>query len=233
MGVIALTAGAQTICHSDGTVTFQYQNDQARDVSVDVQFAGRRAMKRDAQTGLWTVTLGPAAPDMYPYCFVVDGVSVMDPTCDQYFPNEGFKNSLLEIPSSLGPLPHDIQQVQHGMLSYISYYSQTLQATNHAIVYLPPSYMMQPDRHYPVFIQLVPGQADTHESWFKVGAAHAIADRLCAAHHLKPFILTTGSLDFMQQFGQQMDIRTIRASDYNTWHERQEALEKLLTSLNP
>ena len=86
---------AQTICNADGTVTFQYKNDQAKEVLVDVQFAGRNAMQRDAQTGLWTVTLGPAAPDMYPYCFIVDGVSVMDPENPLYFPNEGFMNSLL------------------------------------------------------------------------------------------------------------------------------------------
>ena len=69
MGV-ACMATAQNICHDDGTVTFQYKNDQAKEVLVDVQFAGRNAMTRDAKTGLWTVTLGPAAPDMYPYCFI-------------------------------------------------------------------------------------------------------------------------------------------------------------------
>ena len=74
-----MQVNAGTICHDDGTVTFQYKNDQAKEVLVDVQFAGRVPMVRDEQTGLWTVTLGPSAPDMYPYCFVVDGVSIMDP----------------------------------------------------------------------------------------------------------------------------------------------------------
>ena len=85
--VFALAAGCwaqqapekqSTVCNADGTVTFRYWNDHAKDVQVDVQFAGRNPMKRDAD-GVWTATLGPAAPDMYPYCFVVDGVSVMDP----------------------------------------------------------------------------------------------------------------------------------------------------------
>ena len=58
------------VCNQDGTVTFTYKNDQAKEVLVDVQFAkGRQPMKRDEKTGLWTATLGPAAPDMYPYCF--------------------------------------------------------------------------------------------------------------------------------------------------------------------
>jgi len=55
---------SSTVCHDDGTVTFYYKNDQAKNVMVDVQFAGRKAMKRDKQTSLWSVTLGPAAPDM-------------------------------------------------------------------------------------------------------------------------------------------------------------------------
>ena len=168
-----------TICHEDGTVTFQYKNDQAKEVMVDVQFAGRKAMQRDAQTGLWTVTLGPAAPDMYPYCFIVDGVSVMDPTCDQYFPNEGFKNSLLEIPAQTGTLAHDIRSVAHGSLSYVNYFSKSLGATNHAIVYLPPSYMMQQQKHYPVFY-LISGTTDTEEVYYKVGRVNYILDNLIA-----------------------------------------------------
>ena len=97
-----------TVCNADGTVTFRYENPNAKEVQVDVQFAGRNPMQKDAN-GVWTATLGPAAPDMYPYCFVVDGVSVMDPLCPQYFPNEGFKNSLLEIPAKSGSLAHDIK----------------------------------------------------------------------------------------------------------------------------
>ena len=146
----AIVAQAQTVCHDDGTVTFQYKNDQAREVLVDVQFAGRHAMTRDDGTGLWTVTLGvkgdlksPVAPDMYPYCYIVDGVSVMDPENQQYFPNEGFKNSLLEITSKDG-LPHDIRPVPHGQMDYIHYYSKSLGGTNQAVVYLPPKYKEKP-----------------------------------------------------------------------------------------
>ena len=119
-----------TICNPDGTVTFQYQNPQAKEVMVDVQFAGRKPMTKDTNSGLWTATLGPAAPDMYPYCFVVDGVSVMDPQAEQYFPNEGFKNSLLEIPAKQGSLAHDIKDVRHGTVEYIHYYYESLKTTH-------------------------------------------------------------------------------------------------------
>ncbi len=179
---VATQAFAQlpgTMCNQDGTVTFGYKNDAAKQVEVDVQFAGRQKMTRDAQTGLWTVTLGPAAPDMYPYCFVVDGVSVMDPLCDQYFPNEGFKNSLLEIPARQGELAHDIKNVAHGNVEYLNYYSKSLGATNHAVVYLPPSYGSDSQKRYPVFY-LISGTTDTEEVYYKVGRVNYILDNLLA-----------------------------------------------------
>ncbi len=183
----AMQAKAGTITNADGTVTFQYKNDQAKEVLVDVQFAGRKAMQKDAKTGLWTVTLGPAAPDMYPYCFVVDGVSIMDPDNPQYFPNEGFKNSLLEIKSKDG-LPHDIKNVPHGTMEYIHYYSKSLGGTNTAIVYLPPNYMMSRDKKYPVFY-LISGTTDTEEVYYKVGRVNYILDNLLAQKAAKEMII--------------------------------------------
>ena len=169
-----------TICNADSTVTFYYQNDHAKEVMVDVQFAGRQPMTRDAETGFWKATLGPAAPDMYPYCFIVDGVSVMDPLCDQYFPNEGFKNSLLEIPVLKGHLAHDIiDGIPHGSVEYVHYYSKSLGATNQAVVYLPPSYQMKRDKKYPVFY-LISGTTDTEEVYYKVGRVNYILDNLLA-----------------------------------------------------
>ena len=176
-----------TVCNADGTVTFRYWNDHAKNVQVDVQFAGRNAMTRD-DNGVWTVTLGPAAPDMYPYCFIVDGVSVMDPLNPQYFPNEGFKNSLLEIKDPKGPLAHDIKPVPHGRLEYVHYYSKSLGGTNNAIVYLPPSYMMNRDKKYPVFY-LISGTTDTEEVYYKVGRMNYILDNLLAEGAAKEMII--------------------------------------------
>ena len=67
IGWATMAAAQSATCNQDGTVTFRYKNDQAKEVQVDVQFAGRNAMTRNAETGLWEATLGPAAPDMYPY----------------------------------------------------------------------------------------------------------------------------------------------------------------------
>ena len=190
--MLLLTAGvwAQSpksiVCNPDGTVTFKYVNDNAKEVMVDVQFAGRKPMTRQAD-GTWTVTLGPVAKDMYPYCFIVDGVSVMDPENPQYFPNEGFKNSLLEIPGN-GELPHDICDVPHGRLEYVHYYSKSLGATNNAVVYLPPNYMTDFQKRYPVFY-LISGTTDTEEVYYKVGRVNYILDNLLANGKAKEMIV--------------------------------------------
>lgn len=172
----------------DGRVTFWYHNPNARQVFVDVQFAGRVEMHKSPKHGLWYATVGTAAPDMYPYCFIVDGVSIMDPQCEQYFPNEGFKNSLLEIPSRNGSLPHDIKDVPHGRMEYIKYHSRSLQYTNNAIVYLPPSYFTDTTRRYPVFY-LISGTTDTEEVYYKVGRVNYILDNLIAEGKARDMIV--------------------------------------------
>lgn len=177
-GAFVCPAQISTVCNEDGTVTFNYKNDKAKEVLVDVQFAGRNPMTRNAD-GVWTLTLGPAAPDMYPYCFIVDGVSVMDPENNLYFPNEGFKNSILEIPAQKSDLAHDIKNVPHGKMEYVRYYSNSLGGTNNAIVYLPPSYDNSPDKRYPVFY-LISGTTDTEEVYYKVGRVNYILDNLLA-----------------------------------------------------
>ncbi len=179
---------ASTIVNPDGTVTFNYRNDRAQEVQVDVQFAGRHNMERDSASGLWTVTLGPADPDMYPYCFVVDGVSIMDPKCQQWFPNEGFKNSLLDIPGTSAPLLHAIQDVPHGNVDYITYYSNTLGCFNHAVVYTPPTYEADKTKSYPVFY-LISGTTDTEEVYYKVGRVNYILDNLIAKQQAKDMIV--------------------------------------------
>lgn len=197
MGLVVLNAcndqtlptdPASTVVNPDGTVTFSYRNDNAEQVLVDVQFSGRRQMYRDSISGLWTVTLGPADPDMYPYCFVVDGTTIMDPKCDQWFPNEGFKNSLLDIPGPADhPLIHSIKPVPHGNVDYIQYYSEAIQGYNNALVYTPPTYG-EGEKAYPVFY-LISGTTDTEEVYYKVGRMNYILDNLLAEGQAQEMII--------------------------------------------
>ena len=159
----------------DNTVIFRYLAPDAKEVFVDAQFQqGRVPMTMDS-SGIWSVTMGPVNPDMYPYHFIVDGVQVADPRNSAIFPNEGFQNSIVEITGEI-PLVHTIQDVPHGTLSYRYYQSSEL-GTRPVVIYTPPGYDNDTNKKYPV-LYLLHGTTDTEETWSKVGRANIILDNL-------------------------------------------------------
>ena len=186
LGLSSFLATAQNgpEVHPDGTVTFRYSNPTASQVQVDVQFAGRHDMVR-GDDGVWTLTLGPAAKDIYPYCFVVDGNSVMDPENPDFFPNETFKNSLLDLSGGDPSTIYGLRDVPHGTVDYIRYPSRGF---GNAIVYTPPFYDQNPDRHYPV-MYLISGTTDTEEVYYKVGKMNLILDNLIAEGAAREMII--------------------------------------------
>ena len=99
----------------DKKVTFRYLAPSAKEVILGgSQFgAAQVPMKKDS-LGIWSVTVGPVKPDIYPYSFIVDGVTVMDPANVDYFPNERFKASLVDVPG-FTPLIHAMRDVPHGI----------------------------------------------------------------------------------------------------------------------
>ena len=62
--------------HPDRTITFRLRAPEAGQVGLS--FAGAKPMAKDS-SGVWTATVGPVAPEIYQYNFVVDGVRILDP----------------------------------------------------------------------------------------------------------------------------------------------------------
>jgi enterochelin esterase-like enzyme len=192
---LALTAFAQgnrpppinsPVVHADRTVTFGFRAPNAQKVELSGQFLkGNQPMQKD-ETGVWTLTVGPIEPNLYPYNFVVDGIGVADPANPDVFPNERFKASLVDIPGD-APALHAVQNVPHGELSYCFYESKTLGRTRPLIVYTPPGYRAGTER-YPV-LYLVSGTTDTEETWFRAGRANFILDNLIAQKKAVPMIV--------------------------------------------
>jgi enterochelin esterase family protein len=146
---------------------------------------GNQPMNKD-ESGVWSVKLGPVEPNIYPYCFIIDGVSVADSNNVNIFPNERFKNSLVDIHGD-APSIHDCQDVPHGKVDYCYYNSKTLGLTRPLLVYTPPGYSQSSDV-FPV-LYLVSGTTDTEETWFKVGRANFILDNLIAQKKALPMII--------------------------------------------
>lgn len=174
------------VVHADRTVTFRIRAPIALKAELSGQFLqGNLPMQKD-DAGVWSITVGPVEPNLYPYNFVVDGVQVADPANPDLFPNECFKASLVDIPGD-APALHAIQDVPHGELTCCFYESKTLDRTRPLVIYTPPGYRAGTERH-PV-LYLVSGTTDTEETWFRAGRANFILDSLIAQRKAVPMIV--------------------------------------------
>jgi enterochelin esterase family protein len=172
--------------HPDRTVTFRFRAPEAKKVELSGQFLKANQPLTVDAAGVWSVTVGPVEPNLYPYNFVVDGTSVADPGNMHLFPNERFKASLVDIPSD-PPALYAVRDVPHGEVSYAFYPSNTLGGTRPLVIYTPPGYR-EGTAKYPVFY-LVSGTTDTEETWFKVGRVNFMLDTLIAQKRAVPMIV--------------------------------------------
>ena len=173
--------------NADGSVTFRCQAPDAREVKLDCQMLAQAAPMYKGENGVWTITVTPGKPDIYPYCFLIDGMQVADPNNMFIFPNEGFKNSLADV---RGPVPsvQDIRDVPHGKVSYRYYHSKTCNIDRVMCVYTPAGYDPNGKEKLPV-LYLIHGMTDTYETWFKVGHVNNILDNLIADGKAKRMIV--------------------------------------------
>jgi enterochelin esterase-like enzyme len=173
--------------HTDNSITFRFYSKTAQKVSVSGEFLKNPIDFVKDTSGIWSVTVPPVTPDIYPYSFNVDGVQLADPNNTYIFANERFKRSIVEIKGDK-PLIHSLQNVPHGKISYRLYKSTTLGTTRQLLVYTPPGLNMNGKTKYPV-LYLIHGGSDTEETWTKVGKANFIADNLIAQGKAKPMII--------------------------------------------
>ena len=195
-------------------IIFRFKAPDAKEVLLRSELTARPlAMQKDAD-GVWTLSLDGHKDRPFTYCFVVDGTPVADPNNMYLSPAKGFKPSIAFHTASRYHFASMGEEVRHGTVSY--------DLQNGEAWYRPAA----GNDHTPV-IQLLPGRDDTLESWFKVGGADALADRLIAEGKANPCRLTTST---RPQVGSSA-VHTLKADDYPTWAERQAALEKLLLNL--
>lgn len=173
------------IFHPGGRITFNYEAPNARKVELSGQFLEKNIPMVRNSRGIWSATVKPAEADIYPYNFVVDGVSVQAQNNMDIFPNENFKASLLEIPDP--DALYTVNDVPHGKVQYCTYKSYVMGEYRQMLVYTPADYE-KGNKKYPVFY-LVSGTTDTEETWFKVGKVNVILDNLIAQGKAVPMIV--------------------------------------------
>jgi enterochelin esterase-like enzyme len=172
----------------DRSITFMLQAPDARTVQLaggDGLGAGPFPMIKDAE-GMWRVTTPPAVPGFHYYWFVLDGVSINDPSSETYF-GYGKETSGVEVPEA-GAAYYALATVPHGEVRAKWYLSKTTGEWRRAFVYTPPGYDSNPKTRYPVLI-LQHGAGENETGWTRQGRAQFILDNLIAAGKAAPMIV--------------------------------------------
>ena len=175
------------IIHPDHTVTLKVNAPDAGEVRVTGHIIGMNAhwlskpRKSIAMTkgadGIWSVTLGPLAPDIYDYGFLVDG-----------YPASDIANRLniVEVPGDK-PMYYDVQDVPHGDVHLVIYNSKPTNSVRYLRVYTPPGYDEGKQR-YPV-LYLQHGGNCCEYNWMELARANLILDNLIAEKKARPMII--------------------------------------------
>ena len=173
------------IINRGGRVTFNYEAPAAKKVELSGQFMDKNVEMVRNSRGIWSTTVRIPEADIYPYNFIVDGVSVQAQNNPNIFPNENFKASLLEMPDP--DALYTVNDVPHGKVQYMTYKSEVMGEDRPVLVYTPADYD-KGNKKYPVFY-LVSGTTDTEETWYKVGKVNVILDNLIAQGKAVPMIV--------------------------------------------
>jgi enterochelin esterase family protein len=176
----------------DRKVTFRIYAPKADEVSVSGDFGqGGKMMKDDK--GVWSIEVGPLAPDFYSYTYIVDGVRTVDPKNGMIKQGIASVDSVFEVPGDEAAFEAN-RDVPHGEIRAVWYRSGTLDGLRRMHVYMPPGYEASSER-YPVFY-LLHGGGDEDSGWSTIGRAGFILDNLIAAHQAVPMlvVMPNGSL---------------------------------------
>jgi len=211
---------------SDHHVTFRIHAPNAQSVRLSCGDllgygqASNRDLTKDTD-GTWELTIGPVDAGAYRYALNVDGVPVVDP--GNPATAESFNNvwSLFYVPGSDFM---DTQNVPHGSVATVTYYSTSLQQYRRMHVYTPPGYELGKGK-FPIFY-LLHGSGDCDDAWTSVGRAGFIFDNLIAANKAKPMVVimpaghtrSTNSDAFIQDF--LSDIQPYAESHYRVYKDR-------------
>lgn len=174
----------------DNKVTFRIYAPHSIGVAINGEWMSGAVPRENLvrnDTGMWSITLGPLQPEFYGYTFIVDGVTVIDPSNPQ-IKRDGVRNtSVLLVPGKESEL-YSVKNIPHGTLSKVWYDSPTLNLTRRMYIYTPPGYESNTKTKYPVLYLLHGGGGD-EDAWTTLGRAPIILDNLIALGKAKPMII--------------------------------------------
>ena len=144
---------------NDGSVMFRINAPQAQQVQIDL--GGTKYNMQKQEGGTWTVTTRPQVPGFHYYSIIIDGVSVADPASQTFFGCSRW-SSAIEIKEK-GMDDFEVQDVPHGEVRTIYYYSKVEESWRPLMVYTPAGYNESRQLYPVVYIQH--GGGEDHRSW--------------------------------------------------------------------
>lgn len=168
-----------------GRVELRIKAPEARSVRVNFWSGPKLDMVRQAD-GFWSVTTPPLVPGLHYYTVLLDGAEVTDLGSHAFF-GGGKHASAVEVPEP-GSTYYAIQDVPHGQVREVWYFSKVTGSWRRAFVYTPPGYDSQTRTRYPV-LYLQHGGGEDETGWIRQGRAHFILDNLIAEGSCKTMIV--------------------------------------------
>jgi len=167
----------------DNSVVFKVNAPDATTVQIDL--GGKKWDGVRDEKGVWTIVSGPQAPGFHYYSLVTDGVSTADPASESFYGCSRMSSAvdILEKGADL----FEIQDVPHGQLRYMNYYSKEASCWRPLIVYTPADYEDGSNRYPVVYIHH--GGGEDHRGWAQQGRVGTILDNLIAAGKAVPMII--------------------------------------------
>ena len=169
---------------ADNSVVFKVRAPQAERVQIDL--GGRNDGVKDAN-GTWTIVTKPLLPGYHYYSLIVDGVSVADPASESYFGTSRMA-SAIDIPEP-GMDLFETQDVPHGQVREMTYWSKDAEAWRPVFVYTPADYE-KGKKKYPV-VYIHHGGGEDHRGWIQQGRTATILDNLIARGEAVPMIVVS------------------------------------------
>jgi enterochelin esterase family protein len=171
-------------------VTFRLFAPKARKVSVSASWLGYNPsalpMTQGAD-GVWSVTVALPEPELYTYTFIVDGISMLDPS-NVFVQRDGarYLNAFL-VPGGYADLY--AESARPGNIEHVWYYSAENDMMRRMYVYTPACYDRNDKKtKYPVLYLLHGGGGD-EDAWSTLGRTCQILDNLIAQGKARPMIV--------------------------------------------
>ena len=179
----------------DNSVMFRVNAPQAQLVQIDL--GGKKYDMQKQEGGAWTVTTQPQVPGFHYYSLVVDGVSTADPASQTFFGCSRW-SSAIEI-TEAGMNDFEVQDVKHGQVRTLYYYSKVDETWRPLMVYTPAGYD-EGKQDYPV-VYIQHGGGEDHRGWMEQGRTAQIMDNLIAAGKAVPMIVVSSNSNVQNRNG--------------------------------